>query len=260
MIVCLSVCIVAMYIYIYNFTYIYCNCTCKSNPHSECYCICDLEMQLPIVPCCQGAHNRVWQHNTVQYNTITILQYYNKASSQCINVLMYYCNAVLLHQCLFSSGRFSSASGLLWTPLDSAPPSTSQQRITRSPRPPVHRALPVFHFHFNITILQVCKFASRDSAERIPAVAAQAHNRTIHVSLYFISLCTILYLKLKLSNCQRSTLNDHTQRLHVTLPARIADSRSTSSRQEQETANWNWNWKKISLKQTSIHSFIHSFI
>lgn len=171
---------------------------------------------------------------------------------------MYYCNAVLLHQCLFSSGRFSSASGLLWTPLDSAPLATSQQRITRSPRPPVHRALPVFHFHFNITILQVCKFASRDSAERIPAVAAQAHNRNPRLVIFYLSLH---YFISQTQTLKLSTLNAQWSHTTASRDAARAHRRFTIHVLETGTGNCKLELElEKNFTQTNIHPFIHSFI
>lgn len=182
-----------MYIYIYNFTYIYCNCTCKSNPHSECYCICDLEMQLPIVPCCQGAHNRVWQHNTVQYNTITILQYYNKASSQCINVLLQCCIIasvlVLLWPLLLC----------VWTPLDSSGLRTALNIATENYTKPAAARAPrasCFPFpfpfqYYKLASLQVCVSRFRGTHTSRRCTSAQSHNPRLvifYLSLhYFIS-------------------------------------------------------------------------
>lgn len=145
--------------------------------------------------------------------------------------MLYYCISACSP--LAASPLRLDSSGLLWTP--HRPQHRNRELHEARGRPCTAR----FLFSISISILQYCKFASLRLAIPRNAYQPSLHKRTIaiHVSLYFISLCTILYLKLKLSNCQRSTLNDHTQRLHVTLPARIADSRSTSSRQEQETAN-----------------------
>lgn len=96
--------------------------------------------------------------------------------------MLYYCISACSP--LAASPLRLDSSGLLWTPHRSQ--HLNRELHEARGRPCTARFL--FSISIPISILQTCKFASRDSAERIPAVAAQAHNRNPRLVIFYLSL------------------------------------------------------------------------